>query len=76
MRTIGKNCPFSIRTKGGLGGQLRCLRMLVSEFGPELPIIQTIFSPLSQAKHLVAPGELPVHIHAIQMHSKRVCADH
>jgi uroporphyrinogen decarboxylase len=49
--------------QGALGAQLECLKLLQDEFGPGLPILQTIFSPLSQARHLVAPGELPTHIH-------------
>jgi uroporphyrinogen decarboxylase len=55
--------PILDPTKGWLGGQLECLRSLTHEFGPDLPIIQTIFSPLTQAKHLVAAGDLPVLIH-------------
>ncbi|MDD5369175.1 MAG: uroporphyrinogen decarboxylase family protein [Anaerolineaceae bacterium] len=49
--------------KGALGAQLECLKLLKSEFGNDLPILQTIFSPLAQAKHLVAPDQLPIHIH-------------
>jgi uroporphyrinogen decarboxylase len=55
--------PILDPRQGWLGRQLECLRLLICEFGPDLPIIQTIFSPLTQAKHLVAAGELPVHIH-------------
>jgi uroporphyrinogen decarboxylase len=36
--------------------------MLTSKFGPSLPIIQTIFSPMSQAKNLVGPHELPIYV--------------
>jgi uroporphyrinogen decarboxylase len=49
-------------TGGSLGGQLRCLQQLVADLGPDVPVIQTIFSPLSQAKNLVGPEALPVHI--------------
>lgn len=48
--------------KGSLGQQLECLSLLVKELGPETPIIQTIFSPLSQAKNLVGKEELFVHL--------------
>jgi uroporphyrinogen decarboxylase len=47
---------------GSLGNQLTCLRLLIEEFGPEVPIIQTIFSPLSQAKNLVGQDALFVHM--------------
>jgi uroporphyrinogen decarboxylase len=49
-------------TAGALGAQLQCLRYLVDELGPETPVIQTIFSPLSQAKNLVGPEKLFVHL--------------
>jgi uroporphyrinogen decarboxylase len=49
-------------TQGYLGDQLACLRMIVGELGPETPVIQTIFSPLSQAKNLVGPDKLLVHL--------------
>jgi uroporphyrinogen decarboxylase len=49
-------------TEGELGAQLACLRYIVQELGPETPVIQTIFSPLSQAKNLVGPEKLLVHL--------------
>lgn len=49
-------------TKGYLGAQLDCLRMIVDELGPETPVLQTIFSPLSQAKNLVGPDKLLIHL--------------
>jgi uroporphyrinogen decarboxylase len=49
-------------TKGYLGEQLDCLRMIVKEFGPQVPVIQTIFNPLSQAKNLVSRDLLSVHL--------------
>jgi uroporphyrinogen decarboxylase len=49
-------------TSGSLGRQLRCLELLISDLGPDVPVIQTIFSPLSQAKNLVGPDALPVHM--------------
>jgi uroporphyrinogen decarboxylase len=47
---------------GFLAAELETLRLLVQELGPETPIIQTIFSPLSQAKNLVGGSELLVHL--------------
>jgi uroporphyrinogen decarboxylase len=49
-------------TNGHLGAQLECLRLLVKEFSPNTPLLQTVFSPLSQAKNLVGPAELLVHL--------------
>lgn len=48
--------------KGHLGAQLACLKLLTGEFSPHTPVIQTIFSPMSQAKNLVGPGSLLVHM--------------
>lgn len=48
--------------KGYLGGQLACLRQITSTLGPDVPVIQTIFSPLAQAKNLVGGGNLLAHI--------------
>ncbi|MGB8980679.1 MAG: uroporphyrinogen decarboxylase family protein [Anaerolineales bacterium] len=48
--------------KGYLGAQLECLRLIVHELGPDVPVIQTIFSPLAQAKNLVGGGGLLVHL--------------
>lgn len=48
--------------KGYLGGQLACLRAIRQELGPDTPILQTIFSPLAQAKHLAADDLLLVHL--------------
>jgi uroporphyrinogen decarboxylase len=49
-------------TKGYLGEQLECLQLLVREFRPGTPVIQTIFSPMSQAKNMVGPEALMVHM--------------
>ena len=54
--------PILEPEKGYLGAELQCLRILNKELGPETPIIQTIFSPLSQAKNLVGGGNLLVHL--------------
>lgn len=49
-------------TKGSLGIQLDTLRLLRDAFGTEVPFIQTIFSPLAQAKHLATPEDLILHM--------------
>ncbi len=38
--------------RGALGDSLRALRLIGAGLGPEVPFIQTIFSPLAQAKNL------------------------
>jgi uroporphyrinogen decarboxylase len=48
--------------EGALGAQLRCLRFIADGLDGEVPFIQTIFNPLSQAKNLVGPERLPVHL--------------
>lgn len=49
-------------TSGGLGNQLACLSLLQQAFADEVPYIQTIFSPLSQAKNLAGGGRLLEHM--------------
>jgi uroporphyrinogen decarboxylase len=48
--------------KGALGAQLTCLKMVCDELGPNVPVLQTIFNPLAQAKNLVGGDKLLVHI--------------
>lgn len=48
--------------EGRLGGQLRCLEMILADLGPDVPVLQTVFSPLSQAKNLVSREKLLVHL--------------
>jgi uroporphyrinogen decarboxylase len=48
--------------QGYLGDQLTCLRLLSSQLNEQVPFIQTIFSPLAQAKNLVGSDELIVHL--------------
>jgi uroporphyrinogen decarboxylase len=50
-------------TKNALGSQLECLRLLRQQFSTSTPILQTIFSPIAQAKNLVGKGNLIAHIH-------------
>jgi len=47
---------------GGLGNQLECLRLINKELGPHVPVIQTVFNPLSQAKNLLGKDTLLVHL--------------
>lgn len=49
-------------TQGGLGRQLRCLEILHRAFGEEVPFVQTIFSPLAQAKNLAGEERLLLHM--------------
>jgi uroporphyrinogen decarboxylase len=49
--------------KGNLQDQLRCLAIIKDEFGDEVPVIQTIFSPLAQAKNLTGQQKLIQHLH-------------
>ena len=48
--------------KGSLGNQLTCLKLICDELGPDVPVLQTIFSPLAQAKNLVGGQMLLVHL--------------
>jgi uroporphyrinogen decarboxylase len=53
-----------------LAAQLKCLSLLRGQISSDTPLIQTIFSPLSQAKNLVGGEALIVHLrenpHAVQ----------
>lgn len=49
-------------TQGALGAQLRCLGLIADNLAGEVPFIQTIFSPLAQAKNLVGKEHLLVHL--------------
>ena len=49
-------------TAGELGQQIECLRLLTAEFSPATPVVQTLFSPLAQAKNLAGPGDLLAHL--------------
>ncbi len=48
--------------EGALGSQLRCLALIREQLGDEVPFIQTIFNPLSQAKNLVGRQDLLGHL--------------
>ncbi len=45
-----------------LAGQLACLRQIRAGLGPDTPMLQTIFNPLSQAKNLAGGETLLVHL--------------
>jgi uroporphyrinogen decarboxylase len=47
---------------GHLGNQLRALELIREGLAGKTPFIQTIFSPLSQARNLVGADNLPVHL--------------
>jgi uroporphyrinogen decarboxylase len=49
-------------TQGALGAQVQCLRLIAEQLAGEVPFIQTVFNPLSQAKNLVGPERLSVHL--------------
>jgi len=48
--------------QGALGRQLRCLELIARVVGEEVPFIQTIFNPLSMAKHLAGEERLRLHV--------------
>lgn len=45
-----------------LAGQLACLRLIKQGLAPETPVIQTVFSPLAQAKNLAGNETLIEHL--------------
>lgn len=45
-----------------LADQLTCLRYIRAELGPDVPVLQTIFSPLAQAKNLAGGQTLLAHM--------------
>ena len=56
------NLPVLDPRTGALGAQMQALEMIVADLGPEVPVIQTIFSPLAQAKNLAGATMLPIHL--------------
>ena len=61
--------PILEPTVPHLAGQLDCLRFIRAELGPDTPLLQTVFSPLSQAKNLADNDTLMAHI---RLHPKAV----
>ena len=53
--------PALDTTRGYLGQQIECLKLITGRFIDTTPVIQTVFSPMSQAKNLVGGDELVVH---------------
>ncbi len=49
-------------TAGALGEQLECIRLVRKALPADIPIIPTIFSPLSQANHLAGKDVLIEHL--------------
>jgi len=45
-----------------LAGQLDCLRFLRAELHPDTPLLQTVFSPLAQAKNLAGSETMIAHL--------------
>ena len=54
--------PILDPTSGGLGRQLRCLELVAAGAGTAIPFIQTVFSPLGQAKNLAGTERLLLHL--------------
>ncbi len=49
-------------TRGALGKQIDSLRLITDELGEETPVVQTIYSPLAQAKNLAGKETLMRHM--------------
>lgn len=54
--------PVLEPTSPHLSQQLECLRLIRARLGPDTPLLQTIFSPLSQAKNLAGNDLLLEHL--------------
>ena len=54
--------PLLESTAQHLSAQLACLRQIRTGIGPNVPMLQTVFSPLAQAKNLVGRDNLITHI--------------
>ena len=66
-RIIGKpqdweHIPVLSPSSPHLARQLACLRIIRADLPAETPVLQTIFSPLAQAKNLVGGDRLVVHL--------------
>ena len=57
-----ESLPILEPTTPHLAGQLACLRLIRSQLGPNTPLLQTIFSPLAQAKNLAGNEVLLEHL--------------
>jgi uroporphyrinogen decarboxylase len=56
-----EHLPVLSPTSPHLARQLACLRIIRAGLSPETPLLQTIFSPLAQAKNLAGGEKLIVH---------------
>ncbi len=54
--------PVLDPTAPHLAGQLACLRLIRAELGLDTPLLQTVFSPLAQAKYLSGEDRLISHL--------------
>ncbi|HEX9331837.1 MAG TPA: uroporphyrinogen decarboxylase family protein [Anaerolineales bacterium] len=54
--------PILDPTSPNLAGQLACLRFIRAELDSDTPLLQTIFSPLAQAKNLAGDDTLITHL--------------
>jgi uroporphyrinogen decarboxylase len=54
--------PMLDPTSPHLAGQLACLRYIRAELDPQTPLLQTVFSPLAQAKYLAGNDSLTSHL--------------
>lgn len=66
-RAVSRSLDWtSLRTldpaKGALGRQQECLRMVTDALSPQVPVIQTIFSPLAQAKNIAGTEQMMHHM--------------
>ncbi|GAB4504983.1 MAG: uroporphyrinogen decarboxylase family protein [Anaerolineales bacterium] len=57
-----ESLPILAPSAPHLAGQLACLRFIKQHLDPETPVIQTIFSPLAQAKNLAGNETLLTHL--------------
>jgi uroporphyrinogen decarboxylase len=57
-----ESLPILGPTAPHLAGQLNCLRFIRAELGPDTPLLQTVFSPLAQAKNLAGNDTLIAHL--------------
>jgi uroporphyrinogen decarboxylase len=54
--------PVMDATAAHLAEQIDCLRFIRAELSPDTPLLQTVFSPLAQAKNLAGNDTLLVHL--------------
>ncbi len=49
-------------SRGGLGRQIECVRLVCEALGEDVPVIQTVFSPLAQAQDVAGKEALMRHM--------------